>query len=49
MQGRLKTLEEGPDVGMGRVVIQDFVSQALKGAIVHDGKHGEGAVVEPAR
>jgi hypothetical protein len=45
-EGFMETPEKRRYVGFGGVVIQDFVSQPPEMAVVHDGQHAVGPVVE---
>jgi hypothetical protein len=42
----LKALEEGQHVGLGGIVVEHLVGQALEAVGVHDGEHTERAIVE---
>jgi hypothetical protein len=45
-QRRLEAHEEGRDVGVRRVVIQDWVGQTLEGVVSDDGQHAAVAVLQ---
>src|SRR5215813_8557932 len=45
-QGRLEPPEQGPDILVGGIVIQDVIEEALVAAIIDGGKHAEGTIIE---
>jgi hypothetical protein len=46
VEGRLKGPEEAPDVRVGGVVVQHVIDEPLEPAVIHNGQHTEGPVVE---
>src|SRR5262249_54648758 len=42
----LEIVEEGPDIILGRVLLQNTVGQANEGAVVDQGEHTEWSVVQ---
>jgi hypothetical protein len=46
VNGHLKASEKAPDVLVGRVVIEDLIEEPFEPAVIDNGQHTEGPVVE---